>query len=90
MACRRFLTRTPCSRRSPTSGLLLTGRACRCARHAGTWPRALATQRHNEPFGTQPKQSSDGGAADHWADIACSAKQTASLYGLGPAARSRR
>jgi hypothetical protein len=39
--------------------------ACRCARHARTWPSALATQRHNDHFGTQWKRSFDGGAADH-------------------------
>jgi hypothetical protein len=52
---------TPCSRRSPASAPPPAGRACRCARHARTWPRALATQRHNDHFGTQPKRSSDGG-----------------------------
>lgn len=35
------------------------------ARHARTWPSALATQRHNNQFGTQRKRSSDHGAADH-------------------------
>ncbi len=30
-----------------------------------TWPRTLATKRHNDQFGTQRKLSSDGGAADH-------------------------
>ena len=43
---------TPCSRRSPTSAPPPAGRACRCARHARTWPSALATQRHNDQFGT--------------------------------------
>jgi hypothetical protein len=37
---------TPCSRRSPASAPRPAGRACRCARHARTWPRALAAQRH--------------------------------------------
>ena len=40
---------TPCSRRSPTSAPPPAGRACRCARHCRTWPRALAIQRHNDP-----------------------------------------
>jgi hypothetical protein len=44
---------TPCSRRSPTSAPLPAGRASRCARHARTWASALATQRHNDQFGTQ-------------------------------------
>jgi hypothetical protein len=35
------------------------------ARHARTWPRALATRRHNNQFGTQRKRSSDDGAAEH-------------------------
>ena len=37
----------------------------RYARHARTWPTALATRRHNDHFGTQWKRSSDDGAADH-------------------------
>ena len=41
------------------------GRACRYARHARTWPGALATRRHNDHFGTQWKRTSDDGAADH-------------------------
>jgi len=49
------------ARRADSTG----GRACRCARHARTWPSALATQRHNDQFGTLWKRSSDGGAADH-------------------------
>src|SRR5271166_4056264 len=40
-------------------------RAGRCARHARIYASALAVQRHNDQFGTQPKRSSDGGAADH-------------------------
>ena len=44
------------------------GRACRYARHARTWPGALATRRHNDHFGTQWKRTSDDGAADHKAD----------------------
>ena len=56
---------TPCSRRSPTSAPPPAGRACRYARHARTWPAALATRRHNDHFGTQWKRSSDDGAADH-------------------------
>ena len=35
---------TPCSRRSPTSAPPPARRASRCARHARTWPRALATR----------------------------------------------
>ena len=35
------------------------------ARHARTWPSALASQRHNDQFGIQRKRSSDGKAADH-------------------------
>jgi hypothetical protein len=34
---------TACSRRSATSAPPRAGRACRCARHARTWPGALAT-----------------------------------------------
>ncbi len=34
---------TRCSRRSPTLAPPPAGRACRCARHARTWPSALAT-----------------------------------------------
>ncbi len=53
------------ARRSPTSAPPPAGRACRCARHARTYASALAIQRHNDQFGTQPKRSSNGGAADH-------------------------
>ena len=45
---------TPCSRRSPTSGPPPAGRACRCARHARTWLRAPATQRHNDHYSAAP------------------------------------
>ena len=48
---------TPCSRRSPTSAPPPAGRASRGARHARTWPRAPATQRHNDHCGTQPERS---------------------------------
>jgi len=42
------------------------GRACRCVRHARTWPGALATtQRNNDQFRRLWKPSSDGGAAGH-------------------------
>src|ERR1700730_15874260 len=40
-------------------------RACRCVRHARTWPGALATQRSNDQFRRLWKRSPDGGAADH-------------------------
>jgi hypothetical protein len=40
-------------------------RACRCARHARTWPSTLAARRHNDHFGTQRKRSSDDWVADH-------------------------
>jgi len=49
------------------------GRACRYARHARTWPTALATRRHNDQSGTQRKRSSDGGAAGH---IGCSCSRS--------------
>ena len=49
---------TRCSRRSPTSAPPPAGRARRCGRHARTYASALAIQRHNDQFGTQPKRSS--------------------------------
>jgi hypothetical protein len=52
---------TPCSRQSPTSAPPPAGRASQCARHARTWPTALATRRHNDQFGTLWKRSSEGG-----------------------------
>ena len=45
-------------RRSPTSAPPPAGRACRRGRHARTYASALAIQRHNDHFGTQPKRSS--------------------------------
>ena len=56
---------TACSRRSATSAPPRAGRACRCVRHARTWPGALATQRNDDQFRRLWKRSSDGGAADH-------------------------
>ena len=52
---------TACSRRSATSAPPRAGRACRCVRHARTWPGALATQRNNDQFRRLWKRSSDGG-----------------------------
>jgi hypothetical protein len=52
-------------RRSATSAPPRAGRACRCVRHARTWPGALVTQRNNDQFRRLWKRSSDGGAADH-------------------------
>jgi len=56
---------TACSRRSAASAPPRAGRACRCVRHARTWPGALATLRNNDQFRRLWKRSSDGGAADH-------------------------
>jgi hypothetical protein len=36
-----------------------------------TWASALATRRHNDQFGTHPKRSSDGTAAEHIVGNAC-------------------
>jgi len=54
-----------CSRRSPTSAPPPAGPASQRARHARNWASARATRRHNDHFGTQPNQSSDGAAAEH-------------------------
>jgi hypothetical protein len=63
------------------------------ARHARTWPSALATQRHNNQFGTQRKRSSDHGAADHNGGSACGYLPTHSrswpLLGYGPTQAGR-
>jgi hypothetical protein len=60
-----FWQYAPCSRRSPTSAPQPAGRACRCARHAKTWPSDLATQHHNDHFGTQWERPSGDGTANH-------------------------
>ena len=42
------------------------GRACRCVRHARTWPGALATQRNNDPSGGCGSGTSRRGRPHKW------------------------